>query len=187
MKTIIQPILSTLVLIAISGCSTPQSVKSLSAEQLKLQQTTQTSFEEYFAIVEKLVENFVNASCAEEDLDLKNEVAIYRKKHVADAAKPGADLDSLSSDLAKKIQDATKQSNDRKVEYRNRLDIIRTKHKEMIQVLTYLSNGQSTLNSYIQIKKTDEAIASFIYSKLGVSEETVKNYATSISETLQIR
>ena len=173
--------------VLLAGCATPQSVKSLSAEQVKIQEETKSSLEQYFGIVEELVSNQVTSFKRQEDADLAKEIEIYLKRYHLDSSKAGANVDALSKELAEKIRKATEDSIQTKKSYELRLSDLKEKHKEVLLVFDTLTKSQKTLDNYIQLKKADEALASLLYSRLGVNESTITSYTNSISEIVNFQ
>lgn len=166
----------------LSGCATPQSLKSLSSEQVKVQGQTKASLQQYFSIIEQLVTNVIDNLKREEGIALKEEKALYQNKFKSESGKTGADIDALSKQLADDIEEATKKSIQAQETFDKRLNELKAKHKEILLVFDALEQGQKTIDNYIQLEKADEAVANLLYSKLGVSEKTVTSYANSISE-----
>ena len=162
-------------------------MKSLSTEQVKVQEKTKVSLEQYFGIIEEFVSNFIVSLKQEEDIALEEEIEIYRKRFKSASSKVDADIDTLSKQFADDIEKATKNSIQTKESYDLRLNELREKHKELLLVFDALEKGQKTLDNYIQLEKADEAVANLLYSKLGVSESTITSYADSISEIVNFQ
>ena len=78
-------------------------MKSLSTEQVKVQEKTKVSLEQYFGIIEEFVSNFIVSLKQEEDIALEEEIEIYRKRFKSASSKVDADIDTLSKQFADDI------------------------------------------------------------------------------------
>lgn len=167
-----------------SGCATPQAVKSLSSEQLKVQKESRKACAEYFQIVEKTVENMVAVFKMEDDRILEESIAIYQKQYRNVSQKSGTDSVSLLQEMAEKIRKATEDTQQVKSIYDQRLASLQKKHRELLSTMDVMVDAQATLDAYIRLEKTDEDFASALFSTLGINRQILEKYEGELQQIL---
>ena len=177
----------SLVAILVQGCGTPQVVKSLSAEQLNAQKISRESFGTYFGIIEQVINNQVVAFKAEEDRDFQKEISIYMEKYSNAVKKEGADQNALLAELFTQIIMAREKTNNEKKKYENFLLDLKKKHMAILEMIDKMVIAQETLNSYIQLKKADEAVGNAVISALGTNQDKVRRSVDEIKNTSRIQ
>ena len=167
------------------GCATPQAVKSLSSQQMKVQKALADSLKTYFPLIEKVIKNQIKVFKREEDEALKKQIRIFQAQYKNGTSKQSADKDKLLNELTEKTKKATDENRNTKLKYDQYLTSLKKKHQELITILETMVVAQATLNNYIQLERADEAIAGQIFSALGLDQEKLKSYCNEVNNILQ--
>ena len=180
----IQVIILLFLVVTIQGCSTPQVVKSLSTEQVGAQKSSVKTMKQYFALMEQVLSRQVINSKAEEDRHLQKEIQVYRDKYKNGLKDPEANKDELLKELSNNIRTATQVTGSVKKSYDTHFSEFKTTHVKILKMLDTMVLAQETINSYIQIEKTDEVLGNTLFSLLGKNKAEVKKYTSGIQTIL---
>jgi hypothetical protein len=170
-------------LVILVGCGTPMAVKKLSSEQVKVVASFEQTLKNYFDLIEKLTSNQVIVTDATID-DTTNQILALRKQQALNALKNATDdqarqkaLDTLSSTVQSEMQSATTE----KSQIDQLFGKLKAKHKEMLAAFAAIKSAQEKLDTYIQLKKADEAAFSELLSAVGFSQDTLNRDASDIT------
>ena len=171
------------VLVQLTGCATPQAVKSLSNEQVETQKTFNN-----LLIIEKFTEaqkksaiNRINQRM-QQQITLHEELASTDLVNVKDENKIKQDLGQLSQTVLNTHE--SELENIKKIE--QRVERLLNHHKRIIQVQNDLLEAQIKLNEYIQLEKADELAFAGINGKIEQARSEIQNIITDINTTLSL-
>ncbi len=162
------------------GCVTPQGVRTLSEEQVKVQESYLESQKVYFSVIENFVESQIKvteALLAAATLEIN---AKYKKKALraidpTDDAKTRKALDELAENLLNE-QKSDQEGLLRIKGYHTELKEL---HKRMLKALGTIVAAQKKLNDYIQLQKADEYAVNQLLTIVGLEGDKVDKAATA--------
>ncbi len=167
----------------VSGCATPQAVKTLSNEQVKAQEKYLESQRKYFSIIENLVESHINVTeilikDATKKINDKYKKRALRNIDPSDTKKTKEVLDTLIDNVLSEYK--TDQIGLARV--KGYLAELKQKHNSMLKAYATILTAQKKLNEYIQLKKADEAVFDQLLGIIGIERENISEAMTSITK-----
>lgn len=180
-------------LLILSGCSTPQAVKSLSTAQTEAMSSFESHLGTYFATIEKLVDIQIEAASEQLDAISDDILALERKKAVA-KLKGSTNLTATSTalvDLTKNTKTEVSDTMRLKDELASRKNSLVLAHQRFIASYATLIEAQKRLDAYLQLERADERLLNEALSAVGVSRKDfdeatgkVKGAVVGIADTL---
>jgi hypothetical protein len=170
--------------IDMTGCGTPMAVKKLSAEQVKVNASFELTLKAYFDVVERLAANQLAASSSIIDDTTKEAIALEKKralntlKNAADDAAKQKAVDDLTAAVTAESDEAASD----KAQINTLVGNLKRKQKDMLAAFAAIKAAQEKLDTYIQLKKADEAAFDQLLGIVGVSRETLNQDATDVAD-----
>jgi hypothetical protein len=170
--------------IELTGCGTPMAVKKLSAEQVRVNTSFELTLKAYFDVVEKLAANQLAASTEVIDTTTKAAIALEKKKALnslkgaADDAGKQKAVDDLTAAITAESDEAASD----KAQINTLVGNLKKKHKDMLAAFAAIKAAQEKLDTYIQLKKADEAAFDQLLGIVGVSRETLNRDTTEVAD-----
>jgi hypothetical protein len=173
------------VIAVLVGCATPPSVRSLSEEQIKAQDSYLQSQKQYFSVIEKYVD--VQTATAEalilsstKELNEKYKKQALSNIDPTDKVKTQNAINELSNKLL------AEQQSDQKIltSVKKSVDQLKELHRQMLSALVTIMSAQRKLNEYIQLQKADEQAVNQLLSAVGLETGKIDKAATMAAEIL---
>jgi hypothetical protein len=173
------------VIAVLVGCATPPSVRSLSEEQIKAQDSYLQSQKQYFSVIEKYVD--VQTATAEAlILSSTKELNEKYKKQALSNIDPTDKVKTQNAinDLSNKL--LAEQQSDQKIltSVKKSVDQLKELHRQMLSALVTIMSAQRKLNEYIQLQKADEQAVNQLLSAVGLETGKIDKAATMAAEIL---
>lgn len=170
----IKRLIILIVICLLGACGTPIVVKELSAEQLNILKSSRESLATNFTLINQVLTNQILANKIAEDEALDKEIAIYRKRYEKRITEEGDHEEKFLIELTNQVKDLTDKSRAEKEKYDQILLKLNDKHKALLDVIDHLIEGQTTLNTYVQLEKADEAAVNTLFPKIGADKEKLR-------------
>lgn len=160
--------------LVLGGCGTPQAVKSLSTEQVKAMQSFDSHLRNYFAAIEQLVSQQIDA--ANENLDeLTDDILRLHRRLAAKNLAQGNSPTTANSDALVNLTNAHKKQIDMthelKLKLASRKSSLEAAHQRFLVSYQTLLAAQGKLDQFLQLERADERVFNELLSAVGVSQE----------------
>jgi histone deacetylase complex regulatory component SIN3 len=155
------------------GCGTPMAVKRLSLEQTQVTTAYQQTLKSYFEVIEKFADSQEKAADALIDLTLSQIQSDLKKNATEDAAKAGdeASRKKVMNQLASGIAENVSGAQEKKALIHELVGKLKQKNTELLNAHAAIVAAQEKLNTYIQMKKADEAVFDELVGIVGINKE----------------
>lgn len=174
--------------IFLSGCATPQAVKSLSNEQVEIQKAFNKALTEYLTIIEKFTISQKNNAIKRINQRLDEQISLQEDLNSIDFLNISDDKkikNQLSSHGKKILQlNKSEQKNIKLIE--ERVYKLIEHHKKLLKTQSNLIQAQTKLNEYIQIEKADEVAFANLTGKVQKTKSEIQNIIDDINSTLSL-
>jgi hypothetical protein len=152
-----------------SGCAIPTAVKSLSQEQVQVQEQYLETQKSYFSLIEKYVESQIKTT----ELLIASstqELTQKYKQRALKALKPGDATNNkeVLDDLVQLVTSEYKSDQEGINRLYRLLYDLKQKHQEMLSAYATMVSAQKKLNEYIQLERADEVFINEMLAVIGV-------------------
>lgn len=171
---------------SVTSCAIPIAVKSLSTEQLKVQQEFLGTLKKHFLVIDNFVESQIRTTEMMIDIQTKELEMKFMKKTLnflerEDKSKNG----EILNELIKNIREAYKSDEDTKKGLLSILYKLREKHKEMLNSYAVIVQAQKKLDEYIQMEKADEVFVNQLIALVGIEQGKLSQTFDDIGSIFQ--
>jgi homoserine dehydrogenase len=167
--------------VVIAGCGTPQVVKDLSTEQLRVQADLSVQLESYFKIMEQFVLTQVTASEKRLEKLHKKNLSLHREKAQLMLAQKSS---NALAELVESTKNESKILGQLKEKLASRMKSVKEKNKEFLNAYRGLLEAQQKLDTYLQLEKADERIYNQTLGKLGLSSSKFSSASKALNDAL---
>ena len=170
--------------LVLSSCGTPQAVKDLSTAQLQAQGEMRKQLGAYFEVIETVVSTQIDTAETRIDELTAANIADRRKLAVIEAkgSIERADDPALIK-LGNNIEADLALRDSLKAKLRERLAMVKAKHKELRDAYQVFYEAQEKLDEYIRLEKAEERVFDALLGTVGISKDKLNRAVTDLAGT----
>lgn len=173
---------ASLFLLILTGCATPRAIRNLSKAQLAVQKSYAQSLQDYFKVIEGFAEAQVQV--ADLQIDAATSKIDSNDKLIARQGIASATSDVDRQKVLDQLVSATKTNHDTTVSAKANLAALALKLKakdaEMQKAYATIVEAQEKLDTYIQMKKADEAALDALTQAVGINQQKLEQDVSDI-------
>lgn len=177
-------IFAIVLMTATVGCATHQAVKTLSEEQVRVQEQYLLTLQDYFSLIERFMQSQIDV--AEMQITWLTDELERKYKKQAQISIEDADSSLMITKALDKLTKNVLSGQERDIAALSRvkgyLQELRDKHAAMLDAYKIILAAQQKLNEYIQLEKADEVAVSALTSIVGGEKVKIAAIATSITK-----
>lgn len=173
-----------------TGCPRYESVRQLSAEQLRVQKSFDDTLANYFSVMEQYAESqaLVSKMYLQELADAEAGKTKQRAE-LRIAALAAGDVNGLINERLNLEREITRIQNQNDSDYKQIDDLVvklKDKHKEILAAHNDILAAQQQLDRYVQLKKFDEIIVSGLLGTIQLNETKLTRRMDEAADILNL-
>jgi hypothetical protein len=172
-----------LLTIGLVGCGPPPAVRSLSQEQLSVQEAFATTLAEYFEVIEGFAEAQMQLATFlldEIDLEIRELYTARALSAMEQAGDSNAHREALD-ELARNVQQESDTTATAKVQIAALVQQLRESHQTIQVHYLAIIEAQRKLNEYIQLQRVDEMAANQLAGLVGMNLQQIRQEVDAIT------
>ncbi len=177
-------IAASLFFLTMTGCATPRAIRNLSQAQLAAQKSYAQSLRDYFKVIEAFADAQIQV--ANSQIDAAALKIDTTEKQIARQSIASATTDSDRQKALDQLVTATKNNHDTTAATKTGLaDLVlklKAKDAEMLKAYATIVDAQEKLDTYIQMKKADEAALDALTQAVGINQQKLEQDVSEIGD-----
>ena len=176
------PAAALLLSVSVTGCATPRAIRNLSQAQLAVQKSYAQTLKDYFKVIETFADAQVHV--ANSEIDSAAAKIDTTDKQIARQNITSAPTENDRQKVLDQLVSDTKSNHDTTASTKaNLADLVlklKAKDAEMQKAYATIVEAQEKLDTYIQMKKADEAVLDALTQAVGINQQKLEQDVSEI-------